>query len=196
MEQEVAKVFSEYTKNWDWDAFKDGKILISFSAIPGAGKTTVARQLAKRFNLARINKDEIHDVMVRFNQAHNEELLKEVVQMIVNKLSFLDKVILQDSSVDRKYAQMAAWAEKSEYKFIVIQIEAARETLEERIRERNKEGAPEYLKELPRWWDEHKAFLSSYKVEYVLSEQTFQTDLARLLRNLEYLFQISPSYRI
>lgn len=187
MEQEVTKVFSEYTKSWDWDAFRGGKILISFSAIPGAGKTTVAKQLAEQFNLARINKDEIHNVMVQFSQAHNEELLKEVVQMIVDKLALLNKVILQDSSVDRRYDQMNAWAEKMSYKFIVIQIEASRETLENRIRERNKEGAPEYLKELPRWWDEHQAFLSSYKVEYVLSEQTFQTDLARLLRNLEYL---------
>ncbi|MBL8014577.1 MAG: AAA family ATPase [Candidatus Doudnabacteria bacterium] len=191
MDQEVLKVFSEYTKNWDWDAFRKGKVLISFSAIPGAGKTTVAKQLAERFNLARINKDEIHDVMVRLSQAHNEDLLKEVVQMIVNRLSSLGKVILQDSSVDRKYDQMAAWAEKAEYKFIVIHIEATKETLQERIQARNKEGASEYLKELPRWWDEHQTFITMHKPDFLIQEDNFDADVQGLIQSLNSSLSLS-----
>lgn len=175
-------LIAKYIANWDFDKFRDGKVLITFSAIPGAGKTTIAKQLQARYNLARINKDELHDIMVTMSEAHNEELLKAAVQKLTQMLSEKEKVILNDASVDRKYDEVEAWADKTGYKVFLIQIEVPIDVLIHRIKERNKENAADYLKEMDRWVSEHEQFIQNHKCDFIFREGS---DLTRLIQSVK-----------
>lgn len=180
--EKIQILIEKYTQDWDFERFRDGKVLITFSAIPGAGKSTISKQLQDKFNIARINKDDLHDIMVTMGEAHNEELLKAAVARLSKMLADKGKVILFDSSIDRKYDELSEWTSKNGYELFVVEIEVSREVLERRIIERNKEGADDYLKEMDRWENEHRNFVESHKCDFVYNGED---DLNGLMQSIK-----------
>lgn len=148
-------------KNLD---IENNKLIISFSAVPGSGKTTIAKQLEERYNGVRINTDYLRESireLFKTTRKETEEILKKYLVYFADKYNFSNGLIILDASVDRDYEQIKALGKINGFNLFVIKITVSKENLIKRIKERNKEDAQEFLDRLDEWIEYNENFNKS-----------------------------------
>jgi predicted kinase len=145
-------------------------LLILFSATPGMGKTTIAKQLEDEFSAIRITLDEGRILMKKYNLYPITGTEQDKIDCIMNYANMLlrslqktskNQFIILDASVDRMYSKISAIAAEHQFPTFLIQVKTSKKTAIRRIkaREKNPEG---YLANIDRWYKDYLAFDSKY----------------------------------
>lgn len=178
------KIFALHQRHLHNLEVPHAKLIVCFSAIAGSGKTTLAKAIEQRYRAVRISNDHIRRAIdqldIAKDPAEQQRLLEQYLLRLFDYLQTQPNgLILLDSSIDRKYAEVKQHTEPLGYALLVIRIELPRSELERRIRERDKSKTnPEaYLHEFDRWIADNERFASLVKPDLTLiSEQTLDFD--------------------
>ena len=171
------------------DVVNNTKMLICFSGVAGVGKTTVATLLEERYRGVRINNDDIRAIMEELGIPYHvsQAPLQEYLIALANRIAETKNgLIILDSSIDRKYDMVRAWVDEHNMPMYIIRMEAARETIHERIKNRNKEAASDYLRHMNVLYRDYEQFNATHKANFVLNNDgSLSPD--PLLRSLDLL---------
>ena len=143
---------------------KNPKQLILIAGVPGSGKTTLLKSLQERINALYIRSDDIRDILNREYSdnilANNSQLKDQYLEYIFG--SYISKCenqrIIIDMSMDRESNFLIQLADKYGYPKIIISLNCPEEILVERLSKRESTYVDEFLKNLPRWINDHEAF--------------------------------------
>jgi predicted kinase len=159
---------------------------LCFSGVPGAGKTTISKQLEKELKAIRIEIDEIRDIVSKIFEQKNLEfrdnedkylkIKNQSYKYLEQLLKYLHKnkknsLIILDFSLDRRYFYVQSLLDNLNYKIFSISIEADEEQLRERIKTRDSGMLDHsiYLKMLPNWINDHSVFNSQHKLDIYIN---------------------------
>lgn len=124
-------------------------LMIIVSGAPAAGKTTLSKDLAQRFNLPVINKDEIKELLFNTIGVRDEEWgLKlggasfELTYLFAEKLLQTGKPFIVEGNFDNRYSTKAFLDIRKRIPYKVVQLYCYCETyiLYERFINRNNSG--------------------------------------------------------
>lgn len=124
-------------------------IMVVITGAPATGKTTLSNQLANKFNLPKINKDEIKERLFENLQVENKEwsiqlgiASFELTYLFVEKLAQTGKMFIVEGNFDNKYASRIFDAIRIKYNYKVIQLycHVSENILYDRFIERNLSG--------------------------------------------------------
>ncbi len=111
----IALVRQHYSLDPALQGVAHSPLVIAFAAVPGSGKTTLARRLVAETQATRLCRDDIRRVMKRVCPDLSTEDFREVLNG-VNKAVYLEvqdtwpnKRIILDSSIDRSYEGTKAY---------------------------------------------------------------------------------------
>lgn len=169
------------------------KLLICFSAIPGSGKTYIAKHIEDTYKAVRLNNDDIRDIIK--NVAQTSTQIKETVQEILEaylfyflqSYSFENGFIIMDGSIDRIYKKLFLELEFLDFGLFIIRIQCSPIVIKQRILHRNKEGAKNYFAALRRWKKDYENF-GKYAQADILIENNEKLNLKPLYMILNKLF--------
>jgi len=171
------------------------KLVVCFSAVPGSGKTHIARILEKRYKAVRINNDDIRKiikVLVKKNKNLAKEdrqtLLLEYLLYLIKNFSFANKLIILDSSIDRKYKMLIPVLKKNDFRFFVIRLGVSTNVLKKRISFRAKK-APKHFKEKSEdWFKDYEDCRKSLRADIIIKNEGW-TDLSNLFSILDRIIK-------
>ena len=132
------------------------KLVIAFSAVPGAGKTLLSKEIAERYQGVRINKDDVWDIAhpleVSFPGEDYQSLVPEYMNYLVQELAnYPNGLLIIDRSLDRHYAKSKEQIEQIGYQLFLIRIDVPKDVLIQRLKQRHGEAASAYLERLDGW---------------------------------------------
>ena len=147
------------------------KVVICFSGVPRSGKTTIAKKIEKKYKGIRLSNDQIRNIVRKIEKSFNikdeQEVLENYLLWLIEKLNSLEnKLIILDSSIDRKYKKVKSAAKKDNYSLFVIRIKITKKTFKKKIAD-NK-CREEYLESMNEWFRDYDNFIKVVKSDYVL----------------------------
>ncbi len=153
------------------------KTLICFAGVPGSGKTTIAKQLSKKYDAVRIDVDGLAQIILKktkhlhgiYAPQERKLLLKMYLLWFFETYTHKNKMIILDCSVDRKYLEVWALAHQLGYPLFVIDIDVSKEQLLRHYWKRNKRAIFRYLSRLPQWRNDHDVFLHRWHPDFVIT---------------------------
>ncbi|MEK6894075.1 MAG: hypothetical protein AABX10_01285 [Nanoarchaeota archaeon] len=166
------------------------KLLICFSAIPAAGKTHISKILEEKYKAVRINNNSIREIIKSIIPGTKNEILdkrQEILQdyllWFLNNYSFLNKLIIIDSGIDRKYSKIKEFADKNDFDLFLIHLKVSREVAYKRaiLRNGGKEDS-NFTQNIERWIKENKKLLSNVLPDILLDGENLK--LEELFSNL------------
>lgn len=126
-----------------------GNVMIIITGAPATGKTTLSNELAKKYGLPKINKDEIKELLFKSLEVKDSKWTAqlgiasfELTYFFAEKLGETGKVFIVEGNFDNKYASNIFNSIKSKYMYKVVQLYcyANCEILYERFINRNLSG--------------------------------------------------------
>lgn len=151
------EVYKEHQNELQYLDVAHAPFIITFSATPGMGKTTVAKKLETCLQAVRISSDTARVLLAKHGlksaslSDYLMYLLKELEQTSPNHL------IILDMSVDREYKLIADTAQKQHIPLFVIRLDVTKEEAAIRIL-KSKPNPDAYLKHLDKWFQDYQAF--------------------------------------
>ena len=102
------------------------QFIITFSGVPGTGKTNIAKNLEEKYKAVRINNDYIREIIRNEKLAEfeleTEQLLQEYNFDLTTKIPFQNKRIILDKSMDRRYEWFLGVCESNNLKYFLIRL--------------------------------------------------------------------------
>jgi hypothetical protein len=175
-------IFKEHIKKLKNLKYKKNKLIVCFSAIPGSGKTFIAKKIEKKLKAVRISNDEIRIIIKKFYGEDPQDILHKYLRHFFNKYSFNNKMIILDMGIDRNFDLIEDFAKRKKYKVIIVRIVSSMNKIREAIKVRNKKSSEfkKYFKQIPRWIDENERFNKTHKADIVIHNKFEQLDLKAL----------------
>jgi len=152
------KIYKEHKKKIkNLNIKNSGRVIICFSGIPGAGKTTIAKKIEKKYQAVKTNNDDVREVMKKLEIKDNcyQKLIDYQAWLIPKIAKGKNKIIIIDASIDRKYKEVFKLSQSLNYKLFIIKIDIPKNLVKERIKKRNK-NYKDYFECLDRWIEENK----------------------------------------
>jgi len=136
-------------------------LLICFSGAPGSGKTTLAKKIETKFKAIKIGSDGINDAINRLKpeltSTGRRKLIRGYLFYLLDELKGgKNKLLIIDSSIDRKYKAVYDWGKKNGFDLFIITLNVPEHELERRLKQR--ENYYEYLPHLENWIAEFEEF--------------------------------------
>lgn len=162
----LEKLYNEHISDLQYTQIAQDPFVITFSGMPGMGKSFLSQKLAERYHAVRIRTDDIRD---RFKQLPDidpknwERALKEYLMYMLQRYNFPNRCFILDASIDRSYIQLFPYLEKHNIPFLVIRLDVPREVIIDRIIQREGSLAQNYLTHLDRWFESYEEFGKKYK---------------------------------
>jgi len=158
------------------------RYFIFFSAIPGMGKTTIAKKLELELKAIRITLDDGR-IFLRKNNLY--PLFGSDIKSMTHYLNCLllqlkkvskNRLIIIDDTVDSMYKHLCSIAKKFDSPTFLIKLDVSKKTAIERIklREINPTG---YLNKIDHWYNEYSKFDQKY-VNYILDNEGSMQNLS------------------
>lgn len=166
MDEAFQRIFKEHKKLLPFIKHPNPKVLICFSGVPGAGKTTTAKALEANFHGMRLSSKEVNEIIdrlwMKIVDPQRRKLIQDYTVWLMDKiaLEFVNKLISLDSSIDNKYPRIFAWADENSFQKGIICLRVPKETAIERVRLRE-EKYDDYIKNMNRWQENQNKFLES-----------------------------------
>lgn len=135
LNQQLAKEYLQQLKN---RSTTHERIFLIFSGVPGSGKTTLARKLARDFEAQYVRHDDIRKIARSHGLDVSKMSMSAISKIVIETIFERDanKFVIIDASLDRTWPVFFEHAEKLKAKPIVIRLDVPREITEQRIRER------------------------------------------------------------
>jgi predicted kinase len=166
------------------------KLLIGFSSLPLAGRTTLADKIREKFQAVHFNKEIPRTIIYQNEKINNvqeiEDILDEYIEIVFDRLRNLPNgLVIVDASIDRNYDKYKEWAGKNGYGMYIIGLETDRNIIEERIRkDKDPETAKWFLAQTDRWENDNKNFNSQHKCDFYIRNND-EKESEELLIDLE-----------
>jgi dephospho-CoA kinase len=165
-------------------------IVITYSGGIGSGKSTITKELVKRYSPLVVNNDEIRSIISKITKENDLETIQKILfsyfeLFLRQKLySSPNKMIILDSSIDRRYPLVNKEYTDKGYKLFIVHINHPKDLLLERIIKRDKVNAKRHLRILDSALKDTEAFLKIRTPNYVITEQN-QDDYTSLFKAIE-----------
>jgi predicted kinase len=171
------------------------KVVLTYSGSIASGKSTVTKYLVERYKPLVVNNDEVRTII----QDITKESTKDEVQALMfsyykdflrDKLySSSNKIIILDSSIDRRYDIVNAEYTGNGYSIFIILFDHPRELIEKRIINRDGDLAEMHLKILDQAFIDNQSFLKQRKPDYVITEKN-QNDIGALFKVIDLFITV------
>jgi len=118
------------------------QLVITFSATPWSGKTTLAKIIEKEQQAIRINNDDIRSIIDQVGvskEKKQETLIKYLWRMWSELEKQQNQLLIFDSSIDRQYYHVLPLLQKKRLSLLVIRLEVKKNICQERINKREAE---------------------------------------------------------
>ena len=108
---------------------------IIFSGVPGSGKTTLARQLARDLKAQYIRHDDIRELARRHDYDLQKLTVSSISRIVMDTIMSHDanKLVVIDASLDRSWPLFFDHTREHEARPVVIRLNILRDVIEERI---------------------------------------------------------------
>ena len=117
---------------------KSNPYIILFDAYTGMGKSTVAKEIAKRDNSVILNNDQIRDFLNDYNDSTN--LKKELHNYRLKLLLQNNNSCICDSCFCHNWKEKIKYYNKLKYKYYIIRLECSESIIKKRLSNRIKDG--------------------------------------------------------
>lgn len=183
----LEEIYSEHTSQLPYTEIKQDPFVITFSGVPGMGKSFIAQKLTEHFKAVRIRNDDIRDMLKKFpgiDKQDQERALKEYLFYMLQRYNFPNRRLILDASIDRSYVQLFPYLEKHKIPFMVIRLDVPREIIIDRITQREGALAQNYLKLLDKSFENYEEFGSKY-IDYFLFKNVPGASLDGVIDEIE-----------
>jgi predicted kinase len=188
----VYQAHMDYLKHLD---VAHKKLFLCFSAVPGTGKTTIAKVIEQRYKAVRIRTDTVRDIISTLSSYHStlsaieiEAIVHDYLFRFLQEYKGLNNFLILDASVDRRYKKLFPLLTQLAFPFFVTRIIASREHIEKRIKLRDHASASYFLENLDVWFKDFENFAHAYDVDIILNNDK-DLDLRNLFEKLDLLVQ-------
>lgn len=131
-------------------------LVVCFSGVPGMGIPEIAKMVEDRFEGVRISNDEIRTIIKNFASPLGAQWLMQAYLMyFMLSYSAPNKLMILDSSIDRRYAVMLPYLKIKGIPSIVVRIETPYEQVVDTLTKREQAGDGVYLKFLDSWYADY-----------------------------------------
>lgn len=142
----IEDIASDYYEKLEFLGVTNPGIHLSFSAVPGSGKTTLARRLSGDLRAQYIQADEVR----RMLNARHEEVTSDIVRSITGRVierifkEDSNQSIIIDASIDRSWSTFYDFAKKCAARTFVIRLSIPADVIRQRLLARD--GAVDEMK--------------------------------------------------
>jgi predicted kinase len=135
----IEAIASEYVQRLEFLGVDNPKLHISFSAVPGSGKTTLARRLSKDLKAHYIQSDEVRRMLSAKHEEVNSDIVRTITAKIIEYILKEDtnQCIIIDASIDRSWPTFYEFAAKCEAKTFIIRLDIPTAIVRQRLLERD-----------------------------------------------------------
>jgi adenylate kinase family enzyme len=191
--RDIEKIYEKHIKELKNLRAGEKKLIICFSGIPGSGKTFVAKILEKKYKGVRISSDNIRKIIdwlkIVKNKEDKEKILRQYLINFLKNYKFSNKLIILDSSIDRKYKEIFKVAREKRIKIFIVKITASKKGIILRLK-KNKGRLKGFLGNFDRWEKDYNNFNKRVKADFVLDISTLKSDLEQLFVKLNNALSI------
>ncbi len=188
------EIFTIHQKKLNYLNSKNkNRIAICFSGVPGAGKTTISKELEKELKAIRIEIDQIREIVanlfeqknIKYKNNKNKylEIKNQSYRYVKDLLQYIqgnekNHLIILDLSLDRRYSYIKSLLDFFNYRIFSISLEADESQLRNRIKTRQTGMLDRsiYLKMLPGWIKDHVTFTSQCKFDICINTNKLTTE--------------------
>ncbi len=165
---------NEHLKTLNNSELDSEKIIICFSGLSGAGKSTISKYLENLYKAVTISSDDIRAIILKlgfaddFNDQHR--LSKKYLRWFLLNYNLNNRFIILDSDVSRKYDELYNILSPLGWRFFVIKIEITPETAKQRMikREKNFTG---FLVDIKRRILSYNEFNDKHKADFIMNNE-------------------------
>lgn len=181
-ENTLEKIFKEHCSELKNTDIKLDPFVISFSGTPGMGKSFIAKKLEDIYKAVRISTDELRNLLESYfiDKKNRESVVEEYLSYFLQNYKLPNKFIILDASIDRRYKQLFPYLKTKKIKFVVIRLQVPKDTIIERIKERDSSRAEWFLKNLDHWLQDYLEFANQFK-EYISFDNEDNVSLDNLI---------------
>lgn len=132
---ELAEVYLQTLANRD---IAHRRVYIIFSGVPGSGKTTLARKLARDLRAQYVRHDDIRALVRARGHDINQIAIPSISSIVIDTILEKDanKCIIIDASLDRSWPRFFDHAKEQRAQPIVVRLNVPRAEVERRIHAR------------------------------------------------------------
>jgi predicted kinase len=167
LDQSLKEVLSSYVREWKYiDTENSFPLMIMFSGTPGMGKSYISDQIQEHYKALIIKSDQVRRVL-RFQGLSSEEKVGNQGRVIdIFYFGYLfpwikknakNRLIVLDSSIDRKFMNLKGYFEKEKIPFIVIRLKSSLEEAKKKVKERESDYE-RYFRFFDSWMCDYEAF--------------------------------------
>ncbi len=163
------------------------QFIITFSGVPGTGKTSIAKKLEERYRAVRINNDYIRQIITSQNLASSEEnaeqLLQEYGFHLLPHLPLPNKRTVLDKSIDRRYRWFLDTCRNYGFKYFLIRLDISSADRALRMLGKRELITDREKNSMRRWIREYQDCVKNLEADIVLDAEN--PDLRGLFRRLD-----------
>jgi len=179
---EFEKIFQEHQYKLKNLKHYNKKIIICISGVAGAGKSTLAAEIERKFAGVRVSNDDIRHIIDQLSLAKSSDLKQQLLQdylaqYLMPRLSKeANGLIILDSSIDRKYDEVREVSERLGYNLFVIALKVPKDEIMSRIknRDKSKHNYQDYFDNLDRWFDDNRVFLDRVTPDFAIDNTDYR----------------------
>lgn len=182
----LENIYTRHVADLPYKEITQDPFLITFSCVPGMGKSFLSQKIAEQFHAIIICSNDIREKLnqLALHHASREKALKEYMFYLFERYDFPNRRFILDASIDRSYVLLFPYLIKHNTPFLVIRLDVPREVVIERIMQRSAQGQ-NYIPYLDRWFKEYEAFGAQYQ-NYFLFKNTSDCSLKPLMDEIDY----------
>lgn len=158
--EEISRRLFSTLKNTE---IQNPQLIISFSGIPGAGKSRLAKQLEERYHAVRVGNDAIRRIIfgseaLFVSEPDAELLLQDYNEHFLRRYPFRNRLLIFDKSMDRQYKRFFPIFEELGLEYFIIRLGINKEDAINRILDREEIDESSLRQNMERWQREFQDF--------------------------------------
>jgi adenylate kinase family enzyme len=161
--------------------------IITFSGVPGCGKSSLAKLLEQKYRAVRINNDFIREIIRKRKLTNSEEDVEQLLQdynyHLIENYPFKNKLIILDKSMDRRYNQFIGLFKSENLEYFVIRLDTPNIEMALKMLGKREEITKQVKNSMKRWFREYHRCCDNLKADITFDVNNI--DLNKLFNKLD-----------
>ncbi len=155
--------------------------LVVFSAIPGSGKSELTKRLVSNYGFSRLANKDIRSAIKQTGHVDDVVIGDYTLWLLDRLAKQAPESFVFDRNIDQWYEPAKDWAKRNNYKFIVVRIEVPRDTLENRLHNREGDKVSHVLSVLDFYQNQHQQLYQVIQADIMFKDNYDLDEAARLI---------------